>query len=109
MSDVTQEVSAQWILDPGMPASLVNQMLVQFDAPGSPEKRLPDGAYLTFGHVNPPIFSLPPGTQPTAEMVAEMVLPVLPTTRVYVSLDRLKEFVRELDEKITALEASPAS
>lgn len=98
-------MNAQWIIDQAAQAALSNQMFVQFDSPSSPESGRPDGAYLTFGHVNPPVFNLGPGeAEPSEEVLNATVLPVLPTARVYVTFDRLKAFVAELDEKIAMIE-----
>lgn len=103
--DAPVNINAQWIIDQAAQAALSNQMFVQFDSPSSAESGRPDGAYLTFGHINPPVFNLGPGeTAPSEEVLNATVLPVLPTARVYVTFDRLKAFVAELDEKIAMIE-----
>jgi hypothetical protein len=65
---------------------------------------VPDGAYLTFGHINPPVFNLPTGERPTPEMAAATTLPVVPVARVYCSLDRLKQFVVEIEAALERAE-----
>ena len=101
-------ISAQWALDPGMQAVLANQLFVQWDGAAS-ENGNPDGVYLTFGHVNPPVFSLPPGEQPTPEMLQSYIAPVIPVSRVYCSFDRLKAFVGELEQRIAEAEGAARS
>ena len=97
-------INAQWAFDPTIQAALANQLFVQWDGSASPEAKTLDGAYLTFGHVNPPVFSLPPGEQPSPEMVAAYVAPVLPVSRIYCSFDRLKAFANELNQRIAEAE-----
>ena len=97
-------ISAQWALDPTIQATLSNQLFIQWDGTAAPEANTPDGAYLTFGHVNPPVFSLPPGEQPSPEMVSSFVAPVVPVARVYCSFERLKAFANELNKRIAEAE-----
>lgn len=108
MSDEPREmnVNASWILDPTVQSAVVNQMFLQFDNPASPASARPDGVYLTFGHVNPPVFNLPAGENPSQEMVASLVLPVTPSARIYLSIERLRAFIDDIDAKLKAVEGN---
>jgi hypothetical protein len=99
-ADEHVQVQARWILDPSTIPTPVNALMVQLGAPANGK---PDGVYLQFGHINPPVVEGPPGTSLTQDMVDGAIFPVMPAARLVVSLDRLVEMRDQLNEAIAAL------
>lgn len=77
------QIQAQWIIDPGFQPSAANQMIVQDGMPNG--NSLSSEIYVTFGHVNPPIFDNP-------DAAIGAVVPVLPVARLLMSRERLTAF-----------------
>lgn len=76
------QVQAQWALDPSIQSAAANQIMIQDGIPG--DDGTASEAYLTFGHVNPPIMDGPPeGT--------DIFLPIFPVARLILSRDRIKQ------------------
>jgi len=96
-------VQAQWILDPSDLPATANQILVQPSAPLASGKS--DGAYVTVGHLNPPMVGGAPGPI-SPEMAAGIVFPVVPVARFLVSRERLADFRDALTAFIDTMDAA---
>jgi hypothetical protein len=82
-------IKAQWALDATSVPPVVNQILIQHTMPDRTGR--PDGAYVTFGHLNPPV--MPDGSNVTdGPETGNLVFPVMPVARFHVSMERLAEF-----------------
>jgi len=105
--DETQfQIQAQWVLDNSAVPAAVNQFLLQPAAPL--ESGAIDGAYLTIGHLNPPM--LPGYAGPlNSEILAGQIFPVIPVARVLVSMPRLRDLRDNLDKFIEAMEGHEPS
>lgn len=76
----------------------VNQTLVQLGN-GS--------AYLLVGHLNPPLVEATGGgTELTQEMVEGKIFPIVPVSRVQMSLDTLVELRGKIDEVLAIVAAN---
>jgi hypothetical protein len=84
------QIQAQWMLDPTSLPATANQMLIQTGAPVDGISIF-DGVYLSFGHLNPPIMEEPKSQEEYAA-ASQMVFPVVPVARLFVSRDRLQQF-----------------
>ncbi|TFD47559.1 hypothetical protein E3T46_17335 [Cryobacterium sp. Hh11] len=98
------QIQAQWVLDPLSVPAVVNQMLIQ-EGPPVENGMTPDGTYLTFGHLNPPI-SMEPQPDPGPDAFANTILPVVPVSRFFVSRERLKSFHATLGRYLEATDPS---
>jgi len=96
-------VQAQWVLNPNDLPATANQILVQPSAPLASGKS--DGAYVTVGHLNPPMVNGMPGPI-TPDMTADMVFPVVPVARFLVSRERLADFRDALTAFIDTMDAA---
>lgn len=96
-------VQAQWILNPSDLPATANQILIQPSAPLASGKT--DGAYVTVGHLNPPMVDGTPGPI-NPEMAADMVFPVVPVARFLVSRERLADFRDALTAFIDTMDAA---
>jgi hypothetical protein len=97
-------VNVQWALDPMRIPTPVNQVMIQGGFPAS-EFNPSDGAYLSFGHANPPI--VPQGLteeQAGAALVGQTLF-VAPIAQLYLSVDRVRELHRLLGEFIARSDA----
>ncbi len=90
-------VQATWLLDDTNVPVAANQTLVQVGN---------GAAYLTFGHINPPIVDGPPGAELTQDMVKDKVFPVVPVARVQVSIPLLEELRDKITNVLKLIEAS---
>ena len=98
------QIQAQWILDPMVVPAAVNQMLIQ-DGPPVDDGRSPDGTYLTFGHLNPPV-AMEPLLGSDGNPFPNAILPVVPVSRFLVSRERLKSFHATLGRYLEATDPS---
>jgi hypothetical protein len=71
-------------------ASPVNQVLIQQGFPIG-QGGVPDGVYLTFGHVSPPLINPQATPEEVVQFAKDNVLQVRTIAQLYMSIDRLKE------------------
>jgi hypothetical protein len=105
-SETAHSLRAQWVIDDMAQPQAVNQLLARFGTPPFSAPNVPDAVYLTFGHMNPVLFNLEPGTMPTPADVEGVVLPVVPVAHMAMSIDRLRDFVGQLEQVIEQFDAN---
>lgn len=98
-------IQAQWILNPADLPATANQILLQPSAPLASGKV--DGAYVTIGHLNPPMVNGTPG-QLTTELAASTIFPVTPVARFLVSRERLVDFRDAITTYIETMDSAEA-
>jgi len=98
-------IQAQWVLNPADVPPTANQILLQPSAPLASGKV--DGAYVTIGHLNPPMVNGAPG-QLTTEMASSTVFPVTPVARFLVSRERLADFRDAITTYIETMDRAEA-
>jgi len=97
-TETLHNLRAKWVVDPTSQPSVANVLLPQYGTPPFSAPNVPDAIYLTFGHMNPVLFDLEPGTVPTQEDVDGTVIPVVPVAQLVVTVDRLRDFVGQLQQ-----------
>lgn len=89
--NVNQQVSefaADWTGTDALEARLVNQILAQV---GVPEKSGPDGVYLTFGVITPPVIVGRPDIIEAQVAAYDGKLPVKPVVRIRLTREKTAE------------------
>ncbi len=78
------------MLDPSSIPVPANQIIIQVgDA---------ESVYLTFGHVNPPVFDgIESGAAPTPEMLSSLTLAVIPVSQILLPFSKLVELREKID------------
>lgn len=105
-SDTLHGLRAQWEIDDKAQPLVANQLLVRFGTPPFSSPNVPDAVYLTFGHMNPVLFNLEPGAAPSQDDIDRVVLPVMPVAHMAVSVDRLRDFVGQIQQVIEQFDAN---
>jgi hypothetical protein len=106
MAEGEFQIQAQWVIDPGSIPVTVNQILLQSSVPTASTGR-PDGVYVTFGHLNPPMIMDPTDPEQIAA-ASRGVYPVTSVARVYVSRERLVSFRDAIDSFLNTMPESTA-
>ncbi|PSL37003.1 hypothetical protein CLV49_0606 [Labedella gwakjiensis] len=94
---LSAQLHIQWANDPSSVPVPVNQMAIQ-GAPDS-ETGNPDGFFLTFGHVSPPII-IDPDAEKVRDVMESTVLPVVPVGHFFLTAGRLRELQRLLNRTL---------
>ena len=105
--DMQMQIQAQWMDNPGLVASPVNQYLIQA-GPNVEDAGVPDSFFLTFGSTTPPVIDPNMTPEQFAALDGSITTLVVPVAKLYFTVPRLRELHKKLGEVVHFLDSAGA-